>query len=86
MVVTSSRYHQINSAQALKETNRFTRLNADPCSYARVSQLDADCDFDEVLRSDPGSNARIHIEPVSVRVRVRARVRVRGVGLGLGVG
>ena len=32
--VTSSGYGQTNSAQALKEINRFTRLNADPCSYA----------------------------------------------------
>ena len=38
--VTSKRYRQTNSAQALKETNRFTRLNAHPCSYARVSRCD----------------------------------------------
>ena len=43
--VTSSRYRQSNSVQALKETNRFTRLKADTCSYARVSRPDADSDF-----------------------------------------
>ena len=44
--VTSRRYRQTNSAQALKETNRFTRLNADPCSYARVSRRDDYVSFD----------------------------------------
>ena len=37
--VTSRRYRQTNSAQALKETNRFTRLNADPCSYATRARV-----------------------------------------------
>ena len=46
--VTSSRYRRTNSAQALKEINRFMRLNADPCSYARVTRLDTDSDFGEV--------------------------------------
>ena len=30
--VTSSRYRQSKSAQALKETNRFRQLTTDPCS------------------------------------------------------
>ena len=34
--VTSRRYRQTNSAQALKETDRFKRLNADPCGSIRV--------------------------------------------------
>ena len=38
-VMNSSWYRQTNSSQALKETNRFTWLNGDPCSYARVSRL-----------------------------------------------
>ena len=37
--VTSRRYRQTNSAQELKETDRFTRLTADPCSYARLLRL-----------------------------------------------
>ena len=41
LFVTPGRYHQTNSAQALKETSRFTQLNADPCSYARVCLLHA---------------------------------------------
>ena len=51
--VTSRRYRQTNSAQALKETNRFTRLNADPCSYARVPRRDDGVSFDttSVLRT-----------------------------------
>ena len=44
---------------ANSETNRFTRLNADPSSYARVSRLD-------------GVRVRVRLR---VRVRVRVRVR-----------
>ena len=44
--VTSRRYRETNSAQALKETNGFTRLNADPYSYARVSRRDDYVSFD----------------------------------------
>ena len=47
--VTSRRYRQTNSALALKETNRFTRLNADPCSYARVSRRDDYVSFDTTV-------------------------------------
>ena len=39
VLVTSRRYRQTNSTQALKETNRFTVDFVDPCSYARVSGL-----------------------------------------------
>ena len=47
--VTSRRYRQTNSAQALKETNRFTRLNADPCSYTRVSRGNDYVSFDTTI-------------------------------------
>ena len=48
--MTSRRYRQTNSAQkALKETNRFTQLNADPCSYARVSRRDDYVSFDTTI-------------------------------------
>ena len=76
--MTSRRYRQTNSAQALKETNRFTCLNADPCSYARVSRRDDYVSFDTTI----------------FRVRVRIRVRAQGsdesygggVRLGIGIG
>ena len=52
--VTSRRYRQIISAQALRETNRFTRLNADP-SYAMVSRRDEYFYFDSTIFENNGS-------------------------------
>ena len=39
VLVTSRRYCQTNSAQTLNETNRFTRLNADPGLGLGLEQL-----------------------------------------------
>ena len=82
--VTSSRYRQTNSAQALKGTNRFTRLNADPCSYARVSRLDADSDFGEVcfdrvrlwLRIGGEGNQLSNLGWLRLRPRLRPRLKL----------
>ena len=76
VIVTSRRYRQTNSAQALKATNRF--ISADPCLYARVSRLDDSVSLDTELDEMDDSIG-------SWRERQNSH-RALGLGLGLGSG